>query len=250
MTTYHGGKKRIGNDIANVIINIYNNLPENKKNKINTYCEPFCGMLGVFSHILLGLNEDFKLQRNLQNEAHFKFYLGDTNGSVIKMWKKLKKNPDWSPPSECSKELFEELKHNGRESAEKGFIGFVWAYRSKYFISYFSNPGTGRIEKNRNDVIKIGKLLNKNKKRIKFTKNDYTQFSNIKNAIIYCDPPYSSSNQYYDDNRQQIFFNQSEFWDWVRKMSKKNIVIVSEYSAPNDFKEIWRKGDEALWVII
>jgi len=240
MTTYHGGKKRIGNDISNVILNIYDKLPENKKSKINTYCEPFCGMLGVFYHVLNNLNE---------NNSFNKFYLGDTNGSVIKMWKKLKKNPKWSPPVECSKELFEELKHNGSESAEKGFIGFVWAYRSKYFISYFSNPGKGRIEKNRNDVLKIGKLLNENKNLIKITKNDYKQFSNIKNGIIYCDPPYSSSNQYYNDNREQIIFNQSEFWDWVRKMSKKNIVIVSEYSAPNDFKEVWRKGDEALWMI-
>lgn len=237
MTTYHGGKKRIGSDVADVIISLYNNLPQKKKSKINKYCEPFCGMLGVFSHILP--NKEFE---------NFTFEIGDTNGSVIKMWKKLAKNPNWSPPKECSKQMFEELKRNGQETPEKGFIGFVWAYRSKYFVSYFSNPGLGRIEKNIKDVKNIGILLNKNKDSIKITKNDYKQFSNIKNAIIYCDPPYSSSNQYYNDDRTQLIFNHSEFWDWVRRMSKYNIVIVSEFTAPDDFKEVWCKGKEKLYI--
>ena len=29
------------------------------------------------------------------------------------------------------------------------------------------------------------------------------------------------------------------FWDWVRKMSEKNYVFVSEQSAPEDFTAIW-----------
>ena len=29
------------------------------------------------------------------------------------------------------------------------------------------------------------------------------------------------------------------FWDWCFKMSEKNIVLVSEHSARNDFKSIW-----------
>jgi site-specific DNA-adenine methylase len=250
MTTYHGGKKRIGLDIANIIVELYNDLPLKKRKKINKYCEPFCGMLGVFSHMITKLTslENDGID-DLTKLTDFKFYGGDTNGSVIKMWNKLKKKY-WSPPSECSKELFEYLKHNGKESSEKGFIGFLWAYRSKYFISYFSNPGEGRINKNRDDVKHIGKILRNNKDNIKFTKGDYKQFSKFKNAIIYCDPPYSSSNQYYNDDRTQIPFDNTEFWEWARNMSKNNLVIVSEYTAPNDFKQVWSKGDEKLFIYL
>lgn len=233
MATYHGGKKRIGKDIAKLIADIYNKLPVNQRIKITTYCEPFCGMLGVYSNVIPLLSE----------KDDFTFYAGDTNGSVIKMWQEAATGK-WSPPSECSREEFEKLKHDGQETANKGFIGFVWAYRSKYFVSYFPNAGNGRIEKNRADVLKISKVIGD----VNFEKGDYTQFSLLENAIIYCDPPYSSSNQYYDDNRVQIPFSNEKFWDWVRIMSQKNIVIVSEYEAPKDFRQIWASGVEKLFI--
>ena len=31
------------------------------------------------------------------------------------------------------------------------------------------------------------------------------------------------------------------FWDWVRKISKDNIVFISEQIAPEDFEVIWEK---------
>jgi hypothetical protein len=34
-------------------------------------------------------------------------------------------------------------------------------------------------------------------------------------------------------------FNHDEFWEWVRNLSKTNIVYVSEYFAQEDFKCIW-----------
>jgi len=36
-------------------------------------------------------------------------------------------------------------------------------------------------------------------------------------------------------------FNHNKFWNIIRKWSKNNIVIVSEYTAPKDFKCIWKK---------
>lgn len=57
----------------------------------------------------------------------------------------------------------------------------------------------------------------------------------VKNAVIYCDPPYANTTKYKDD------FNHDEYWNWVRKMSKNNIVLCSEYNAPDDFDCIWSK---------
>lgn len=35
--------------------------------------------------------------------------------------------------------------------------------------------------------------------------------------------------------------NYTFFWNWVRKISKKNFVVISEQNAPDDFDIIWEK---------
>ena len=58
------------------------------------------------------------------------------------------------------------------------------------------------------------------------TNLDYTEFSDIENAILYLDPPYENTtlNGYSIDS-----FNSQAFYDWAYEMSKKNIVIISSY---------------------
>ena len=41
-------------------------------------------------------------------------------------------------------------------------------------------------------------------------------------------------------------FDHDAFWNWIRMMSRDNIVIVSEQEAPNDFKCIWSKETKTL----
>lgn len=57
-----------------------------------------------------------------------------------------------------------------------------------------------------------------------------------KNMLIYIDPPYKDTKQY---NKQK--FDTEKFWNLVREMSKRCIVVVSEYAAPNDFITIWKE---------
>ena len=47
MTYFLGGKKRIGEEISYYIYNISNDSDF----IIKGYCEPFCGMMGVYNHI-------------------------------------------------------------------------------------------------------------------------------------------------------------------------------------------------------
>ncbi len=55
-------------------------------------------------------------------------------------------------------------------------------------------------------------------------------------TLIYCDPPYAEGIGYVKA------FDTAEFWDWCRqRTSDGHIVIVSEYSAPDDFTCIWQK---------
>ena len=71
-------------------------------------------------------------------------------------------------------------------------------------------------------------------KDVSFVTMDFKNLC-IKDALIYCDPPYQNTTGYKDT------FNHSEYWEWVRKMSKRNIVLCSEYTAPDDFTCIYEK---------
>ena len=73
---------------------------------------------------------------------------------------------------------------------------------------------------------------------IEFICSNYldNEFCNLKNALIYCDPPYSNTTKYSTKE-----FDTNKFWDWCRIMSKNNYVYISEYNAPEDFECIWQK---------
>ena len=51
MTLYAGGKKRIGKEIADIISKKTKEIEESEDFKVVGYCEPFCGMMGVYQYI-------------------------------------------------------------------------------------------------------------------------------------------------------------------------------------------------------
>ena len=52
--------------------------------------------------------------------------------------------------------------------------------------------------------------------------------------VIYADPPYANKSGY------GVAFDNAEFWEWCRR-PRRALLIVSEYSAPPDFVEVWAK---------
>ena len=82
----------------------------------------------------------------------------------------------------------------------------------------------------RNTMKQLPRILN-----VKFTNIDYRDLK-IKNAVIYCDPPYQGTTKYETES-----FEYDGFWNWCREMSKENWLFVSEYNAPDDFECIWSK---------
>lgn len=216
MTAYHGGKQFIGKKIAEVIYDISIEIEKDENFEIKGYCEPFCGMLGVYQHI----PSLFKKYPQLKYKA------GDINRSVILMWKESQKG--WKPPTKCTEEYYNKLKYNNKDSAEKGFIGHQCAFGGIYFGSYALKYGKSpnSIKQGSNNVKKVTEKV----KNVKFSYGEYTQFSNLKGYIIYCDPPYSKTFQY------KKSFNNNKFWEWCDIMSKYNIVFISEYDKPKDIE--------------
>ena len=80
-------------------------------------------------------------------------------------------------------------------------------------------------------------------KGIDFSYQDYKNYLNqgIKNAFFYLDPPYKGTKQY---SKQNIDYE--EFYDFCRKLSEDNIVVISEYYMPDDFICIWQKERKVL----
>lgn len=72
-------------------------------------------------------------------------------------------------------------------------------------------------------------------KEIKIHSKDYKEFSDVKNSIIYLDPPYEDVNKVYRHNN----LNYEDFYSWCKSMSKENIVLISGYNMPDDFEIVY-----------
>lgn len=227
MTSYHGGKCRHGNEIAQVIKDIYD---KQLSDNIIGYIEPFCGMCGVYRHIVN------LLPRKL------KYIASDQHDSLILMWKALQNG--WTPPKSCSIAKFDKLKHS-EPSPEKAYIGFGTSFGGIYYCGHVCKYN-GQMY----DFSSKIKTYASDMKHVKFFKREYGYYTpeKCKKYIIYCDPPYQNTTNFYRDDKtfQKLSFDNIKFWNWCRQMSKENIVIISEFSAPSDFISIYEFDSKRL----
>ena len=124
-----------------------------------------------------------------------------------------------------------------------GCAGFLASYNGRFFDGGYAGivhtkAGTVRdyyAEARRNLIEQAQRL-----ESIEFACKDYRMYSGqstFKNCVIYCDPPYKGTKQYTNSGR----FNYGEFWETMRQWSESNVVLVSEYNAPDDFTCIWEQ---------
>ena len=116
MTSYHGGKQRIGKKLAKIIVDESIDISIRENFNIQGYCEPFVGMCSIYKHIPnLYIEQGFS---NLQYKA------SDINKSVIMMWKEAQKG--FIPPTFVSEKVYKQLKYE-KDSAMRGYIGFQYS---------------------------------------------------------------------------------------------------------------------------
>lgn len=211
---YVGSKSRIAKDIVPIIQKYIDD------NNITTYIEPFAGGCNVIDKI--------KCENKQAN---------DSNEYLIAFWQALQQG--WNPLDiHMTKELYDNIKSNksGFLKQEVALAGLCATYNAKWFGGYAGIVHT-KIGTERNyydeavrNVLKQVPML----KDVRFTYGDYL---NIKpyNAVVYCDPPYQGTTKYKDE------LNYDTYWNWVKEISKNNIVLCSEYNAPLDFECIWSK---------
>lgn len=220
---YHGGKARIGQYIAQAIVE--------ETIKVGFipigYCEPFCGMLGVYRHI----PDLFELHQLKLNN----YVASDLSESLILMWIAAQKG--WKPPTKLiTREKFYKLKKSRASSALKGYLGHFYAFMGKYFVTFDNRKTQNEANRQSVKITNLGLKL----KRVNFTAGDYKTQSDLKQFVIYLDEPYQEQSRYYQEGGQrQPSFDHEEFWQWCRTMSRENLLFISAYSAPDDFVEVF-----------
>ena len=211
---YVGSKNRLSKYIAPIIQKYIDD------NNIQVYYEPFAGGLNMIDKI--------KCPTRIANDVH---------EELIHMWNALRGG--WTTPEYISESEYKNVKENKDKypSYYVGYVGFHSTFGGKYFGGYarsFKSDGiTPRIMSNetyRNTMKQLPHVTD-----VQCVSWDYTKVE-IHNAIIYCDPPYQNTTKYSTEK-----FDYEEFWQWCRDMNKHNIVLISEYNAPDDFECIWSK---------
>ena len=217
---YMGSKSKIKKDILPILQKIIDD------NNISTYIEPFVGGANIIDSI------------KCQNKIG-----GDKSETLIELLKHVRDGGEL--PSEVSKEIYDEVRRNkNNDKYDKWFVGavgYLASYNGRYFDGGFAKTiitKTGVIRNYYDEAKRNLENQSKYLQGIDFICGEYTQFSNISNSLIYCDPPYKDTKQYNTSKN----FNHDMFWEWCRTMSKNNIVIISEEKAPKDFICIWEQN--------
>ena len=67
------------------------------------------------------------------------------------------------------------------------------------------------------------------------TNKSYDYFSDVKNSILYLDPPYEGTH-----NGYKFEFDSLKFYEWAYKMAENNIVLISSYDISDErFEEVY-----------
>ena len=208
---YQGSKNRISKDILPIILE--------HKSEAAFYIEPFVG----------GGNMIDKVD-GIERIGY------DCNQDAIDGLIAIRDNVHLLPKD--NKEFTEDDYKNTRGHGHilQGYISFALSYGGKHWGGWRRDSAERRdyVKEAYNNAVKQSPKL-KGVTLIHRTNILDCSFSSIKRSIIYCDPPYKATTKY------KHSFDHVKFWDWVRDLSTRHWVYVSEYEAPDDFKCIWKK---------
>lgn len=216
---YMGGKGRIAKQLSEVILS-------DSKDNSGTYWEPFVGGGGMGSR----MGNHFEISN-----------YSDIQEDLILMWKAL--NEGWEPPTEVSYDLYQELRYTEEPSALRGLVGFGGSFGGRFFEGY-ARGGNNADGSPRNHQAESARAVLKDivgmraKKSTNFSCVDVFSVYPSRGDVVYCDPPYQDTKNY----SRTDSFDHVKFWETIQSWSESgSLVYVSEYQAPEDWKEIWSK---------
>lgn len=217
---YLGSKARIIKQIIPIITEHLNGE--------NEFVDAFMGGANVISHI------DYNKKVGIEYSVY-----------PWAIWNEISMfGIDWIPQAFDEEDYYDVKKsYKDKDGHYKqsmiGYVGNCLSYGSKWwggFAKFNPKKNEDHVKEAYNGIKKQYENF-KHIETTRFINASYDEYDYKPNSVIYCDPPYQSTIGY------ESSFDHDNFWGWVREMSKKgHHVYVSEYSAPSDFKCIWRKA--------
>lgn len=124
-----------------------------------------------------------------------------------------------------------------------GLVGFCASFGAKYFGGYARDSKSDNSGKWSAGAIKNLRKQLPQIREVKFRNERFQDLplDKIKGYVIYCDIPYRGTTKYQTDD-----FPYEEFYEWVKAASVNNVVLISEYSMPEEFTCIWQKETKTL----
>lgn len=207
---YMGSKNRIAKDILPIM------LKYAEENGCKNWVEPFVGGGNMIDKV-----------PNTFNRIGF-----DINNHLISALSVIRDTPEILPEI-----VTEEDYLNFKRENKKGigsWVRYVCSFAGKFDAGYAREQGSDSTTfalRGKKNALKQSPLL----KGVTLICKDYKDIKNLKNCLIYCDPPYKNTTGYNNN------FNHDSFYEWCRlKAQEGNIVFVSEYFMPDDFKCVWQ----------
>lgn len=212
---YVGSKNRLAKDLAPIIQSYIDD------NNIIRYWEPFCGGANMIDKI--------KCKNRFGSDIH---------PYLIALLKQAQTDTSVFPKT-ISEEEYKSVRANPKNYPDwyVGLVGFC-SFGGKWWGGYPRGYKNDKVTPRDmcNETIRNLVKQSPNLKDIKFDCFSFEFNTHLSNYVIYCDIPYRDSTKYATDN-----FQYERFYDWARRMSRRNIVLVSEYWMPDDFECIWSK---------
>ena len=164
----------------------------------------------------------------------------DLQPYLIELYKALQNG--WIPPDELSVEDYYYIKeHKDENKALTAFAGFGCSFGGKWFAGYGRHGTKDNHAKERSMCEESKRALLRDLEILKdaeFTCLDYKDVELPKGCVVYADPPYKGKMAAYGIKEK---FDNAEFWDYMREISKDHLVFISELEAPDDFVAIWER---------
>lgn len=199
-----GGKYRVSKEVSGYINRTIRDG--------QSYWEPFVGAAWI-----------------LQLVKANKRYASDINPYLIAMWQELQSG--WVPPDKISEKQYTDIKNNKDKHPPElvSFVGFALSWGGKWFGGYARDSiGFNYALGGKRSLLKVlDNIID-----VEFFVADFLETEPPESdMLIYCDPPYIDTTKY--DYAPD--FDHDAFWMRVRELGDKHCVLVSEYSAPDDF---------------
>lgn len=223
---YHGGKTRIGKQIAYPILTF---LIENTDlSKFVGYWDATAGALGVTKRLIPAL---------AALNPKLVFIASDINSPLIDFWKAIQAG--FRPPTHLTAKEYEKLRET-KETTDPlhVFVSHASSFGGRPFAARLSMEIINRqLQSSCRNIYRMLPVVTK----IRFFYQDMFCLSSVpKNLIIYLDPPY-----YYSRKTQGLIktlqhFDNEKFWKLATLWSQDNLVFVSETQTllPDDWVEI------------